>query len=72
MPTKMVMAAGITPLTPLEQGVDATWRLIADPALDGVSGVYFDGTRRCGRTARRSTPTRARALRELSERAGRG
>jgi hypothetical protein len=30
MPTSMVTAAGIAPLTPLEYGVDATWRLDAD------------------------------------------
>ena len=46
MPTKMVLASGRSPLTPLEQGVDATWRLAADPALDGVTGAYFDGFRR--------------------------
>ena len=52
MPTKMVLASGRSPLTPLEQGVDATWRLAADPALDGVTGAYFDGFRRAA--ARRS------------------
>jgi NAD(P)-dependent dehydrogenase (short-subunit alcohol dehydrogenase family) len=45
MPTKMVRAAGVTPVTPLEDGVRATLRLVADPALDGVSGRYFNGER---------------------------
>ena len=45
LPTKMVIGAGIAPLTPLEHGVAATWRLIADPALAGVSGRFYDGTR---------------------------
>jgi NAD(P)-dependent dehydrogenase (short-subunit alcohol dehydrogenase family) len=45
MPTKMVRAAGVTPVTPLEDGVRATLRLVADPALDGVSGHYFNGER---------------------------
>jgi len=42
MPTKMVRAAGVTPRDPLETGIRATMRLIVDPALDGVSGRYFD------------------------------
>jgi NAD(P)-dependent dehydrogenase (short-subunit alcohol dehydrogenase family) len=42
MPTKMVLAERGEALDPLEQGVDATHRLVADPALDGVSGRFFD------------------------------
>ena len=68
MPTKMVIAAGISPLTPLEMGVDATWRLIADPALDGVSGVYFDGSRAARPDGQALDPDARRALRELSAR----
>jgi NAD(P)-dependent dehydrogenase (short-subunit alcohol dehydrogenase family) len=68
MPTKMVTDAGIDPLTPLEMGVDATWRLIADPALDGVSGVYFNGTRQARAEGQAYDPDARRALRELSER----
>jgi NAD(P)-dependent dehydrogenase (short-subunit alcohol dehydrogenase family) len=45
MPTKMVRAAGVDPVTPLERGVEATLRLVGDPELEGVSGVYFDGLR---------------------------
>ena len=45
MPTKMVRAAGVTPVTALEEGVRATLRLVADPELDGVTGRYFNGTR---------------------------
>ena len=41
MPTKIVAS----PISSLEEGVDATLRLAADPALDGVSGRYFDGER---------------------------
>jgi NAD(P)-dependent dehydrogenase (short-subunit alcohol dehydrogenase family) len=41
MPTKMVD----TPASTLEEGVEATLRLVADPALDGVTGKYFDGSR---------------------------
>jgi NAD(P)-dependent dehydrogenase (short-subunit alcohol dehydrogenase family) len=42
MPTKMVLAAGVTPYDTLETGIEATIRLIADPSLDGVTGRYFD------------------------------
>lgn len=42
MPTKMVLAERGAALDPLEQGVEATHRLVADPALDGVSGRFFD------------------------------
>jgi NAD(P)-dependent dehydrogenase (short-subunit alcohol dehydrogenase family) len=41
MPTKMVPS----PISTLEEGVEATFRLIADPALDGVTGRFFDGQR---------------------------
>lgn len=39
MPTKIV----VTPISTMEEGVRATHRLIADPALDTVSGRFFDG-----------------------------
>jgi len=42
MPTKMVLAERGAALDPLEQGVDATYRLVGDPALDGVTGRFFD------------------------------
>ena len=42
MPTKMVLAERGSAEDPLESGVEATYRLVADPALDGVSGRFFD------------------------------
>ncbi|MEV3921444.1 SDR family NAD(P)-dependent oxidoreductase [Actinomadura coerulea] len=39
MPTKMVSS----PISTLEEGVRATRRLVTDPALDAVSGRFFDG-----------------------------
>ncbi len=45
MPTKMVIEAGTTPANPLERGLEATRRLVADPDLEGVTGVYFNGVR---------------------------
>lgn len=68
MPTKIVTAEGISPLTPLEHGVDATWRLVADPALAGVSGVYFNQTRETRPEGQALDADARRALHELSER----
>jgi NAD(P)-dependent dehydrogenase (short-subunit alcohol dehydrogenase family) len=68
MPTKMVFHAGVTPATPLEQGLEATWRLAADPALDGVTGAYFNGTREARADAQAYDAGARRQLRELSDR----
>jgi NAD(P)-dependent dehydrogenase (short-subunit alcohol dehydrogenase family) len=68
MPTKMVIDAGVTPASSLEQGLEATWRLVADPALDGVSGVYFNGTSEARADAQAYDADARRRLRELSER----
>jgi NAD(P)-dependent dehydrogenase (short-subunit alcohol dehydrogenase family) len=43
MNTAMVTQGGITPVSTVEQGGEATMRLITDPALDGVTGQFFDG-----------------------------
>jgi NAD(P)-dependent dehydrogenase (short-subunit alcohol dehydrogenase family) len=45
MDTAMVARGGITPVSTVEQGGEATLRLITDPALDGVTGQFFDGLR---------------------------
>ncbi|MFY9929907.1 MAG: SDR family NAD(P)-dependent oxidoreductase [Streptosporangiaceae bacterium] len=45
MNTAMVELGGITPVSTVEQGGEATMRLITDPALDGVTGQFFDGLR---------------------------
>jgi NAD(P)-dependent dehydrogenase (short-subunit alcohol dehydrogenase family) len=45
MNTAMVRLGGITPVSTVEQGGEATMRLITDPALDGVTGQFFDGLR---------------------------
>lgn len=52
MDTGMVREGGITPHSSVEEGLAATLRLLVDPALDGVSGRFFDGTRE-------TTPDRA-------------
>jgi NAD(P)-dependent dehydrogenase (short-subunit alcohol dehydrogenase family) len=68
MPTKMVRAAGTTPATPLEDGVEATWRLAADPSLDGTTGKYFFGTEEARADEQAYDADARRRLRELSER----
>jgi NAD(P)-dependent dehydrogenase (short-subunit alcohol dehydrogenase family) len=68
MPTKIVTHAGVDPLTPLDQGVDATVRLATDPALDGVTGRYFDGRRESRPNPQAGDAAARRRLRELSDR----
>jgi NAD(P)-dependent dehydrogenase (short-subunit alcohol dehydrogenase family) len=68
LPTKMVHAAGVAPATPLEDGVRATRRLVADPELDGVSGRYFNGEREAEPDLQARDPEARRRLRELSDR----
>jgi NAD(P)-dependent dehydrogenase (short-subunit alcohol dehydrogenase family) len=68
MATKMVTDAGVTPLTTVEQGLEATWRLVADPAVEGVTGVFFDGTSEARADAQAYDAAARRRLRELSER----
>lgn len=68
MPTKMVRAAGVDPVSSLEQGTEATLRLVADPELDGVTGRYFNGTRPAEPHPQAADPEARRRLRELSDR----
>jgi NAD(P)-dependent dehydrogenase (short-subunit alcohol dehydrogenase family) len=68
MPTKMVRAAGVEPVTSLEDGTAATVRLIADPELDGVTGRYFNGLSEARAEAQAHDADARRRLRELSDR----
>jgi NAD(P)-dependent dehydrogenase (short-subunit alcohol dehydrogenase family) len=68
MPTKIVTHAGVDPLTPLAQGIDATVGLVTDPALDGTTGRYFDGRRESQPNAQAGDAAARRRLRELSDR----
>jgi NAD(P)-dependent dehydrogenase (short-subunit alcohol dehydrogenase family) len=63
MPTKMVAS----PISPLEEGVEATQRLVTAPAGE-ITGRYFDGTREAHAHAQAYDADARRALRELSER----
>ena len=68
MPTKIVRGAGVDPITPLEEGVDATFRLVAEPSLDGVSGRYFNGLAEARADPQAYDPDARCRLRELSQR----
>jgi NAD(P)-dependent dehydrogenase (short-subunit alcohol dehydrogenase family) len=68
MPTKMVFAARGSATSTLEEGVEATMRLVADPDLDDTTGRYFNGLRE-SEAIDQAYDAGARArLRELSDR----
>jgi len=67
MPTGMVKAAGVRPITPLADGIAATMRLIDGAEVEGVSGRYFDGTDDSAPQPQAYAPEARRRLRELSE-----
>ncbi len=67
MPTKIVLGAGVDPVTPLDAGVQATVRLVTDPELETTSGAYFDGERRSAPHSQAGDPAARRRLRELSD-----
>jgi NAD(P)-dependent dehydrogenase (short-subunit alcohol dehydrogenase family) len=64
MPTKIVPA----PMSSLEEGVNATVRLVTDAALDGVSGRYFNGHAEARADDQAYRPDARKRLRELSDR----
>jgi NAD(P)-dependent dehydrogenase (short-subunit alcohol dehydrogenase family) len=63
MPTKMVAS----PISTLEEGIEATQRLVTAPAAE-INGRYFDGTREAHAHAQAYDADARRSLRELSER----
>ncbi len=67
MPTKIVLAIRSATST-LEEGVEATLRLVVDPSLDGVTGRYYNGRRESRAESQAYDPGARRRLRELSER----
>ena len=68
MNTAMVARGGITPVSTVEQGGEATMRLITDPALDAVTGQFFDGLRISRALPRAYDPEFRAALREVTDR----
>ncbi|MGH8883545.1 MAG: SDR family NAD(P)-dependent oxidoreductase, partial [Stackebrandtia sp.] len=45
MATTMVRKSGVTPISTVAEGADATLRLICDPGLSQTTGRYFNGAR---------------------------
>jgi NAD(P)-dependent dehydrogenase (short-subunit alcohol dehydrogenase family) len=68
MDTKMVTGKLGRPRSTVEEGIEAVVRLVADPALDGVTGRFFDGTREAGAHQQAYDAGARRRLWEESER----
>jgi NAD(P)-dependent dehydrogenase (short-subunit alcohol dehydrogenase family) len=68
MDTKMVLDNLGRARSSVEEGVEAVVRLVADPALDGVTGRFFDGTRESAAHEQAYDPDARRRLWEESER----
>jgi NAD(P)-dependent dehydrogenase (short-subunit alcohol dehydrogenase family) len=67
MPTNLVRDTFGRTVDTLEEGVNATLRLVIDPELDGVSGVYFDRVQEASADPQAYDPQARRRLWELSE-----
>jgi NAD(P)-dependent dehydrogenase (short-subunit alcohol dehydrogenase family) len=67
MPTKIVYESFGYTMSTLEEGVRATLRLALDPALEGVSGRYFDGQSEGRAKSQAYDADARRKLWELSE-----
>jgi NAD(P)-dependent dehydrogenase (short-subunit alcohol dehydrogenase family) len=68
MDTKMVTGGGLTPQSSVEEGAEATVRLVVDPALDAASGLFCDGRREAGTHRQARDAAARRRLWEESER----
>jgi NAD(P)-dependent dehydrogenase (short-subunit alcohol dehydrogenase family) len=66
MDTTMVRQAGVTPWSSVETGADAILNLAVSPALEGRSGLYFDGQRESRADAQAYDEKARHQLRALS------
>ncbi|MBN9551595.1 MAG: SDR family NAD(P)-dependent oxidoreductase [Alphaproteobacteria bacterium] len=66
MDTTMVRQAGVTPWSSVETGADAIINLATSPALEGRSGLYFDGQRESRADAQAYDEKARHRLRALS------
>jgi NAD(P)-dependent dehydrogenase (short-subunit alcohol dehydrogenase family) len=71
MDTNMVRSSLGTPRSTVEEGMEATVRLVADPRLDGVSGRFFDGLAESQPHPQAHDPEARRRLWDESERLAR-
>lgn len=67
MDTKMVRRSFGRPLASVEDGAEATVRLLESPELEGVSGRYFDGLEEAGAERQAYDPDARARLWTLSE-----
>ncbi|ESX45893.1 SDR family oxidoreductase [Mesorhizobium sp. C416B] len=66
MNTTMVRQAGVTPWSSVETGADAILNLATSPALEGRSGLYFDGQKESRANAQAYDAKARQQLRTLS------
>lgn len=66
MNTTMVRQAGVTPWSSVETGADAILNLATSPALEGRSGLYFDGQKESRAEAQAYDAKARQQLRTLS------
>jgi NAD(P)-dependent dehydrogenase (short-subunit alcohol dehydrogenase family) len=67
MGTRMVLDAGITPASSVEEGVAATLRLVTQPELATVTGRYYSGTHETAPNGQALDAAARRRLHGLSE-----
>jgi hypothetical protein len=66
MDTSMVRRAGVTPLSTVEEGAQAILNLATSPAVEGQTGLYFNGLREAKAQAQAYNPDARRRLQALS------
>ena len=66
MDTTMVRKSGVRPMSTVEEGGDAILQLVASPALEGKSGLYFSGLREARADAQAYDAAARKRLRALS------
>jgi len=66
MNTTMVISAGVNPITPVEEGVEATYRLAVAPDVEGQTGVFFNQQALAQANAQAYDEIARRRLRALS------
>jgi NAD(P)-dependent dehydrogenase (short-subunit alcohol dehydrogenase family) len=66
MNTTMVRQAGVTPWSTVEEGANAILNLATSPALEGRSGLYFNGLHEARANAQAYDAKARRRLHEIS------
>ena len=66
MNTTMVRQSGVAPMSSVEQGADAILNLATSAALDGRSGLFFNGQREARADAQAYDPAARQRLKALS------